>query len=809
MLQIQQRPVMKILLKILLALLAIPLVLVAAFHFLFDANSYKEEISARVEQATGRHLTLAGDINVSLFPWLGIEVREATLSQPPGFGTTPFARVYQAQARLKWLPLFQGRVELDEILGSGVVLNLIRAPDGRNNWDDLGGAAPGTRVAQPLVHQQEPDELESEEIRPPLPKARGHGLNLQGVHIRWEDQEDDSRLVLSDLGVTAEQLDPSIPVDIRIAGNLARQGLDQSGQVALQILARLPADRSTLETAPFTLEFDGLPLTKGAKAQGALSGTVRGDLRARTYAFGGLQLDLRLADGPFHNKALQLTSTGEMDLDNRAETLALRDLVLKAGSVRLEGAAKASQLYHEPRYEGQMALAAFDARGWLKEQGLPPPTSADPTALTRVGVKADWQWAAERLVLDGLDVLLDKSRITGTAAWLAGSPARLEFDLKADSLNLDAYLPPDQAPTPPPQPGAAIPATPHALAPASSPPLAAAAIPTASQAQALAQADEIPLLLRLLAAEVLAGSSATVAPAPPWINLDGLSALDLQGRLVVNQLVLRGLIFGDFDGRLQGQGGDLQLDERVGRFYSGQLRGKVRLDSRQTPVVVQVQQQGERINFGDLVRDLSGKAVLSGSGRIEANLSAQGLSRAEILPSLAGTASFDIPEGQLRGFDVERAIQQIEADIRGKPSSRQDVSARQTPFTDLRASANIDQGVIHTQDLQASSGYFRISGKGRIDLPQDLLDVDIEARVENAPADQTIKKIEGIPVPIHVGGSPRFPEWTIDPAPVIKELAKRRLEKELQRGGDNRLQKLEERTGIKGLEQGLKSLLGR
>jgi len=596
---------MKILIKILVALLAIPLVLVAAFHFLVDANGYKEEISARVEQATGRQLILAGDISVSLFPWLGIEVREATLSQPPGFGTTPFARVYQAQARLKWLPLFAGRVELDEILGSGVVLNLIRASDGRNNWDDLGGSAPGTRVAQPLEHQSDADELGSEETRPPLPKARGHGLNLQGVHIRWEDQEDDSRLVLSDLSVTAEQLDPTIPVDIRIAGNLARQGLDQVGQVALQILARLPADRSTLETAPFTLEFDGLPLTKGAKAQGTLSGTVRGDLRARTYAFGDLQLDLRLAEGPFHNKPLQLTSTGEMDLDNRAETLAVRDLVLKAGSVRLEGRAKASKLYHEPRYEGQMVLAAFDARAWLKEQGLPPPTSADPTALTRIGAKANWQWAAERLVLDGLDVLLDQCRITGTAAWLAGSPARLDFDLKAYNLNLDAYLPPPQAPTlPPPAPSQSG---------------------GTSTAAALAQAPapEIPLLLRLLATEVLARPSAPEASAPSWLSLEGLGALDLQGWLVVNQLVLRGLKMGDFEGRLQGQRGDIQLDERVGRFYSGNLQGKIRLDSRQSPVALQVQQQGDGIDIGALAREFSGKELLSGSGRIEANLSAR------------------------------------------------------------------------------------------------------------------------------------------------------------------------------------------
>ena len=46
----------------------------------------------------------------------------------------------------------------------------------------------------------------------------------------------------------------------------------------------------------------------------------------------------------------------------------------------------------------------------------------------------------------------------------------------------------------------------------------------------------------------------------------------------------------------------------------------------------------------------------------------------------------------------------------------------------MQAKARIEQGIIATQDLQASSGYFQAKGKGRIDLPKDELDFDAGLR---------------------------------------------------------------------------------
>jgi AsmA protein len=771
---------MKRLLKILLTLLLIPMALIAGVHFFVDPNHYKAEISAWVGEATGRQLTLGGDLELSLFPWIGVEVRNASLSQPPGFGDEPFARIQEIQARLKFLPLLRGRLELGEVLGTGVTLNLIRAPDGRANWDDLAGHEP--RPAATLAVTPRLPGMAEGSTAPPLPVGSGQGIALAGVRLNWDDQESGALLALKDLSVSIPQLDPAAPLELTIAGNLAGQGTEVDARLVLEASLKLPADGRTLAATPFTLRLEGLALADGARASGNLAGTVQGDLHARAYAFPGLKVRLDLSGGVFQAKPLQINGVGDLDLDTQAQTLALGGLVLESGKLRLTGDAAATQLQTSPRYQGRLALDGFDPRAWLADQGLKLPAMADPTALTLLALRADWQWAANRFDLKGLDMTLDKSRVSGTWSWLPAPAAGQEFDLRMDRLDLDAYLPPSTTATAPTASSGA-PSTPDTARP--------------------------PLLLRFLAAEAFA------APAPPpgpALNLDPVNLLRVlhpQGRLRIDQLRFRGLTFGDFDGRLTNRDGQFRLEEQVGRFYAGKLQGQVNIDANQAPPLLTLNQKAEAVSIGDLLRDLKGAGRLTGTGNLVVDLSTRAGSQDEMVQGLAGKASLKVAKGYLRGFDLERAVQRAEAGIRGQAGPPKADGPEQTPFSDLQATARIERGIIATQDIQANSGYFQARGQGQINLPQDELNLDIEARVVNAPADRPIKELEGIPIHIHVSGSLQFPDWRLDPAPVVKEVARRRLEQELDRGEGNRLQQLEERTGIRGLEKGLKSLLGR
>src|ERR1700692_3677195 len=67
---------------------------------LVNPNDYKDRIAAAVKESTGRELVLKGDIKLSVFPWVALELGPASLGNPPGFGAEPFLAFNHAAVRL-------------------------------------------------------------------------------------------------------------------------------------------------------------------------------------------------------------------------------------------------------------------------------------------------------------------------------------------------------------------------------------------------------------------------------------------------------------------------------------------------------------------------------------------------------------------------------------------------------------------------------------------------------------------------------------------------------------------------------------
>ena len=105
---------------------------------LFDPNDYRENIAAGVAEATGRELVIEGDIKLSLFPWLAVEIGSSRLGNADGFGDKPFASFERVRLSVRLLPLLLRReivVGAAEI--NSLVVNLEVNERGANNWDDL------------------------------------------------------------------------------------------------------------------------------------------------------------------------------------------------------------------------------------------------------------------------------------------------------------------------------------------------------------------------------------------------------------------------------------------------------------------------------------------------------------------------------------------------------------------------------------------------------------------------------------------------------------------------------------------------
>src|ERR1700742_4633106 len=113
-----------------------------AVWLLVNPNNYKGRIEAAVKNATGRDLVLTGDMKLSVFPWVALELGPASLSNLPGFGSEPFLAFNRAAVRVKLLPLLHQELQVAKVELDGLDLRLKKNPDGKGNWESGTASKP-------------------------------------------------------------------------------------------------------------------------------------------------------------------------------------------------------------------------------------------------------------------------------------------------------------------------------------------------------------------------------------------------------------------------------------------------------------------------------------------------------------------------------------------------------------------------------------------------------------------------------------------------------------------------------------------
>src|ERR1700737_833070 len=125
-----------------------------AVWLLVNPNDYKPRIAAAVRDATGRELVLQGDIKLSVFPWIALELGPASLGNPPGFSEQPFLSFKHAAVRARLLPLLAKRLEVGRVEVDGLDLRLLKNAEGKGNWEGFGRSAPAADAAKAPVAGQ-------------------------------------------------------------------------------------------------------------------------------------------------------------------------------------------------------------------------------------------------------------------------------------------------------------------------------------------------------------------------------------------------------------------------------------------------------------------------------------------------------------------------------------------------------------------------------------------------------------------------------------------------------------------------------
>lgn len=712
----------------------------------FDPNQYKPQIVDLVKQQTGRTLTMDGKIALTFFPRIGAHVEKVALSGPKGQGR--FARVEDARVAVALLPLLSKQVVVDKVALTGLAVDLVRYKDGRTNFDDLAGA------------EAKPDDKAEPKPAPggaPLALDIG-GIALKNAAIGWRDERDGTDVRLSAVDLETGRIASGVPgklkLDARVDGKQPQIRLHVSGATTY----RLDFARGAVALAGLDLEAEGdVPGAAGLDAR------VKGDKLdldpgAKRFDLTGIEVAAKSKDGldaKFSIPRLALApdraegqaASGTVKLARPGQTvdakLALSALEAKGKTIQfsrfdVDLDAKTGELAVQGKL-GTPVTLNLDASqvllpgiaGDLTVAGPDIPNKTLRVAL-RGGARADW---AKQSANAELAAKLDESNLQVKLAVANWSKPAVNFDLVADRLNVDRYLPPQPAAKPAAGGGAPAPA----------------------------------------------GGGTTGAEKP--IDLAPLKTLNATGSVKIGALQVQNLKAENVNVGVKAAGGRLDANPMTASLYQGALAGSAAVNANNDSYALKQQLTG--ISIGPLMRDVAHKDLLEGRGNLTLDLTTSGRTPSALKKNLNGTASIALKDGTVKGVDVAALLRQAKAIFGSKRALEQQAKGTQkTDFSELTASFVVKNGVAHNEDLQAKSPLLRLTGAGDINIGEGTMDYTAKATLAATTTGQGGKDradVAGITAPVRITGPYEHLSYSVDVAALATDAAKDALARELER----------------------------
>ncbi len=350
---------------------------------------FRAELVRVAQRATGRSVELDGELQVSVFPWLGFTAHGLVLGNAEGFPGGPMLRAKTLSAHIKVLPLLSRELAFDTVELADANLELYVDREGRTNWESLLTRAKAQEAA--------------------LEGGGGHfhrfsvrGLAISGGSARLKDEQHDQELALSELSLRTGRIaeGASFPFTLECLLDWPRPGL--SGRV--QLSGKMDPDpakaRHPLVDTTVVAEVAAGFLPKAAPRAG-LSAAV-------TWVDGK---DLKLSD--LRVKAMGVDISGELTFVDVLDTF---------------------------RMQGTLSAAHFDPRTVLNAYWPHAVSMQHQGALRSAEGRVDIAADKESLRFSNVALKVDGASVQGKGDFGFGENPTLNFELKADKADADAYV---------------------------------------------------------------------------------------------------------------------------------------------------------------------------------------------------------------------------------------------------------------------------------------------------------------------------------------------------------------------------------
>ena len=403
---------LRILLAVLGVLVALIVVAVIALPLIFDPNDYKPQINAAIERQIGREVNISGDIGLSVFPWLGLELGRVEVANAEGFGDKPMAEMNSAEVSVKLLPLIQRDIEVGTVTLNGLRLRLARNADGRSNWADISEhLSEGQAEAEEAEQTEAPDDVDTgtqTEGGFTLESLQIGAIDVSDAAVSWRDETTGADYRLTDVRLGTGRLVDGQPVRLEFSGDLAAPKEDLAAD--FNLVAR-----------------------------------VEPNIADQFYRFSDMTLSV-LAEGEgVPNGKQQASLSGNGEYDAAEGRLKLSGMTFQGAGLNVTANVDGIGLNDQPSYAGRVTFKRFDPRAVMNELGIDAPATQKSGALSSAGFDAQFDINNERAEFKQILATLDDSSLKGSASVENFERPAFKFDLDLDELNVDDYLPPGSA----------------------------------------------------------------------------------------------------------------------------------------------------------------------------------------------------------------------------------------------------------------------------------------------------------------------------------------------------------------------------
>lgn len=127
------KKIIKVSLISIVSIVGVGIVGVAGVVTLVNPNRFKPLIEKAAHEATGRKLTLAGDISWTVYPNLGLKLNDVSLSNESGFSPANMLQVKSADIAVGLFPLLYNHLVVKNLVVDGLTMSLTQQ-NGKNNW---------------------------------------------------------------------------------------------------------------------------------------------------------------------------------------------------------------------------------------------------------------------------------------------------------------------------------------------------------------------------------------------------------------------------------------------------------------------------------------------------------------------------------------------------------------------------------------------------------------------------------------------------------------------------------------------------